>query len=124
MAKIYHPEIFVLREKKYSWLEKHNSSNTKWKDIKPQSEFYLFIPQDVKLLKQYQSYKRITEIFPVNSVGVVTSRDDFVIDFEKNLKHRCRARENETNKIVINCNTRKNGHIITNSIVAHHITVA
>ncbi len=91
MAKIYHPEIFGLREKKYSWLEKHNISNTKWKDIKPQSEFYLFIPQDVKLLKQYQSYKRITEIFPVNSVGVVTSRDDFVIDFEKNhLERRIR----------------------------------
>lgn len=86
----YH-EIFGLRENKYSWLEKNDIYKTKWKNVKPQSEFYLFIPQDVKLLKQYQSYKKITKIFPVNSVGIVTSRDDFVIDFEKkHLERRIR----------------------------------
>ena len=83
MAKVYHSEIFGLREKKYSWLEKHDISKAKWKEIKPQSEFYLFIPQDIRLLEKYQCFKKITEIFPVNSVGIVTARDDFVIDYDK-----------------------------------------
>ncbi|GBD88732.1 hypothetical protein BMS3Abin03_02673 [bacterium BMS3Abin03] len=91
MAKVYHSEIFGLREKKYSWLEKHDISKAKWKEIKPQSEFYLFIPQDIRLLEKYQCFKKITEIFPVNSVGIVTARDDFVIDYDKDkLKRRIR----------------------------------
>ncbi|MCF8265687.1 MAG: hypothetical protein K9I71_11890 [Ignavibacteriales bacterium] len=83
MAKVYHSEIYGLRDTKYDWLNKHNIKNVKWNKLEPQSEFYLFIPQDVTLLKKYQTYKKITDIFPVNSVGIVTARDGFVIDFEK-----------------------------------------
>ena len=83
MAKVYHSEIFGLRETKYDWLNKHKINNVKWKKIVPHPEFYLFIPTDNKLANHYYSFQKITEIFPVNSVGVVTARDNFVIDFEK-----------------------------------------
>ncbi len=81
--KISHSEIWGQREDKYKWLNKHDIRNTKWKIIRPKSEFYLFIPRDERLLKQYETYPKITDIFPVNSVGVVTSRDNFVIDSDK-----------------------------------------
>ena len=29
------------------------------------------------------TFNKITEIFPINSVGIVTARDNFVIDFDK-----------------------------------------
>jgi predicted helicase len=39
-------------------------------------------------LEKYQSYPKITDIFPVNSVGIVTSRDDFIIDMDKEVLKR------------------------------------
>ncbi|MFH1882381.1 MAG: type ISP restriction/modification enzyme [Planctomycetota bacterium] len=41
------------------------------------------------MLVEYEKGWKINEIMPVNSVGIVTSRDDFVIDFDENkLKKR------------------------------------
>ena len=87
--KISHSELWGLREDKYQWLNKHDITKTKWKKTNPKSGFYLFIPRDEGLLKQYESYPKITGIFPVNSVGIVTARDNFVIDFDRSaLKRR------------------------------------
>jgi predicted helicase len=83
MAKVFHSEIYGLRETKYDWLNKHNIKNVKWKKIAPYPDFYLFIPTDHELANHYYSFYKITDIFPVNSVGIVTARDNFVIDFEK-----------------------------------------
>ena len=84
MAKVYHAEIFGLREAKYEWLNKHNIKNVKWNKLEPYGEFYLYIPQDAKLQSKYQKFQKITEIFPINSIGVVTSRDHFIFDIEIN----------------------------------------
>lgn len=81
--KVFHSEIYGLREEKYNWLNKHNINNVKWKRLYPAPEFYLFIPSDNKLANHYYSFEKITDIFPVNSVGVVTARDNFVIDFDR-----------------------------------------
>ena len=80
---VFHQEIYGLREAKYDWLNKHNIKNVKWKRIIPHPDFYLFIPTDNKLANHYYSFEKINEIFPVNSVGIVTARDNFVIDFDK-----------------------------------------
>ena len=81
-SKIYHAELWGVRESKYSWLQANDINTTKWKNINPNSEFYLFIPRDERILEEYEKHPKITEIFPVNSVGLVTSRDEFVIDFD------------------------------------------
>lgn len=82
-------EQWGLREKKYDWLLRDDIKTTGWKQIKPKSEFYLFVPRDEATLDRYNQYPKVTEIFPVNSVGIVTSRDSFVIDFNKDaLKRR------------------------------------
>jgi len=83
MAKVFHSEIYGLREAKYDWLNKHDIKNVKWNKLEPNKEFYLFIPQDQRMQKSYQTFTKITDIFPVNSVGVVTARDSFVIDSDK-----------------------------------------
>ena len=77
--QIYHQEIFGLREAKYDWLDKHDIKNVKWKKIFPRPKFHLFIPTDNKLANHYYSLFKITEIFPVNSVGIVTARDSLTI---------------------------------------------
>lgn len=82
-TKVFHSEIWGLREEKYEWLKGHDITNTRWKRLKPGSEFYLFIPRNERLLKQYETYPKITEIFPVNSVGIVTARDNLCIKWTK-----------------------------------------
>ncbi|MDY6863729.1 MAG: type ISP restriction/modification enzyme [Thermodesulfobacteriota bacterium] len=87
-TRVYHSEIWGLREGKYNWLLKNDVKTTNWQQLSPKSEFYLFIPRDEKLLDSYEKYPKITEVFPVNSVGVVTSRDSFAIDPDKEVLNR------------------------------------
>lgn len=81
--RVRHVELWGLREKKYDWLEGNDVSSTAWTDIHPKSPFYLFVPRDESLLDRYQRYPKITEIYPVNCLGIQTHRDDFVVDFDK-----------------------------------------
>lgn len=76
---IYHHEIFGTREFKYDWLSNNNIKRVKWNKINPLPNFYLFVPTSEKLSSRYNSFKKITEIFPVNSVGIVTARDNLTI---------------------------------------------
>lgn len=81
--KVAHAELWGLREQKYNWLLENDLSCTKWRTLTPHSDAYLLVPRDEDLLAGYEEFPRITEIFPVNSVGIVTARDKFVVDFDK-----------------------------------------
>ncbi len=72
-------DLYGLRENKYEILSKKDKNQIKWKKLKPKSELYLFDYRDEKLLDEYSKFYKITEIFPVNSVGIVTARDNFTI---------------------------------------------
>jgi len=54
-----------------------------WTELKPNSPFYFFVPRNEKLRPEYEKGWKITEVFPVNSTGIVTARDSFAIDFDK-----------------------------------------
>jgi len=84
-CKVFHSEIWGLREKKYGWLNSHDIKTTEWKEIHPHSPFYFFVPREEKYEKLYNKFWKVTDIFPINSVGIVTSRDNFVIDFDKDI---------------------------------------
>ncbi len=81
--RVQHSEIWGIRNDKYKWLSKHDLRMKGWAELKPSSPFYLFVRRDEKLSKQFQAYPSVQNIFPVNSVGIVTARDHFVIDFQK-----------------------------------------
>ena len=81
--KIFYSDFYGLREHKYYWLDRNKVDTVAWREIKPMSPYYFFVPKDVSLQREYEKYWKITDIFPVNSVGVVTSRDSFVIGFDK-----------------------------------------
>jgi len=76
---LMHSELWGAREQKYEWLIKHELKKTDWSELKPVSPFYFFVPRDERSNKQFQSYPGIPEIFPVNSVGIVTARDHLTI---------------------------------------------
>ena len=78
-CKVFHAEVWGLREEKYNWLAEKNIKKTKWRKLSPKSEFYFFIPRDESLYEKYKKYPKIKEIFPLNSVGIVTARDHLTI---------------------------------------------
>jgi hypothetical protein len=86
--KVHHSELWGLRKKKYDWLLKNDITTTKWKRLSPKSEFYFFIPRDERLLESYEKSPKVTDIFPINSVGIVTARDKFVIDTDRKALER------------------------------------
>jgi len=95
-GKITHHDRWGLRENKYEWLKNNDIKSTKWKKLTPKSEFYFLVPRDEKLSARYHKYSKITDIFSTSSVGVVTSRDKFVIYPDKSeLKKRIRMFRDE-----------------------------
>lgn len=90
-CKVYYAEQWGLRDKKFDWLDNHDIENTNWEGISPVSPSYFLVKRDEKGWNKYKDFVGVNDIFPVNSVGIVTSRDDFVIDFDKeSLKNRLR----------------------------------
>ncbi len=85
---VFHADLWGLREEKYRWLGNHDITATEWSELHPKSPLYVFVPWDEALFDHYQRYPKVTEIFPINSVGIVTSRDHFVVDFEKDMLER------------------------------------
>jgi len=78
-AKVHHAELWGSRTSKYETLNFIDIDSTEWKIIHPQSPFYLFVPQNRDLFAEYNDGWKITDIMPVNSVGIVTARDDLTI---------------------------------------------
>ncbi|CEG24555.1 type ISP restriction/modification enzyme [Peribacillus simplex] len=78
-TKVYHQEIWGERKVKYDWLEKNNSETTDWTSIEPKEPMYLFVPRNDDTLSEYHKGWKITDIFPRNSIGIVTARDKFTI---------------------------------------------
>ena len=82
-AEVYHADLWGSREDKYEQLLASDISKELWIKIKPRPPFYLFSPQDVTMLPEYEKYWKITDITPINSTGVKTHRDHFVIDCDQ-----------------------------------------
>ena len=78
-CRVHHAELWGERKGKYQWLLENEIESTKWWRIEPQAPCYLFALQDVDLLGEYEQGWKINEIMPVNSVGIVTARDDLTI---------------------------------------------
>jgi predicted helicase len=87
-ARVRHADLWGLRQAKYDWLDRHDVGTTDWEEIAPKSEFYLFVPRDEAALERYEQFVKVTDIFPVHSVGIVTSRDRFVVDFDRDALER------------------------------------
>lgn len=78
-ARVFHAELKGKRQLKYDWLDTHDFLNTTWTELSPQSPSYWFMPWDDNLGEEYATLWKLTDIFPINSVGIVTARDKLSI---------------------------------------------
>ena len=82
-ARVWHAELYGTRESKYDWLLTHDHGNTGWRKLNPTAPFYLFVLRDEALAAGYQRFIPVPDVFPVNSVGIVTARDHLTIRWSK-----------------------------------------
>ncbi|MEI6046339.1 MAG: type ISP restriction/modification enzyme [Chloroflexota bacterium] len=82
-AKVKHAHFYGKREEKYQKLLEGDLDSTDWKTLAPEAPFYLFSPQNINLLAEYNQGWKITEAFPINVLGFQTHRDNFAVAFEK-----------------------------------------
>ena len=86
-------------------------TSTEWSELFPKSPHYLFIPRDENLAAEYQKGWGIHDVFPTNSVGIVTARDNLTLqwtpnemkqvaaDFGSLSEHEARVRYNLRNDV-------------------------
>jgi type I restriction-modification system DNA methylase subunit len=85
LANVFHGEIWGGREGKYKslWTSKHAAlSNFELPKREPQ---YPFVKRNFNLEGNYTQGFAVQELMPVNSVGIVTARDDLTIDMNSDI---------------------------------------
>ena len=83
-ARVFHADLWGTREAgpnggKYGWLTANDVATTRWTELAPAAPFHLFVPHDEALGVEYMAGRKLTDVFPVNSVGIVTARDKLAI---------------------------------------------
>ena len=85
-ASVFHADLWGERDAgqeggKYGWLTANDVESTRWVELAPKPPRYLFIPRDETLAEEYEAGWGVTDVFPVNSVGMVTARDKLTIQW-------------------------------------------
>jgi len=93
LVKVYHANLWGVREVKenkelvggkYHWLDGNGINSTEWKAIKPEDEYYLFKPFNAVDFPEYaEGTWKIDKIFPSNSNGIETGRDEHLISLTR-----------------------------------------
>ena len=84
ICKVFYSSMKGSRESKFDRLEKFKAGNYKnvgWERVFPVEKFYLFTPG--KQVDIYRQFIKLTDIFPVHSVGIVTARDKLSIKWSE-----------------------------------------
>jgi len=80
-AAVHYADLWGTREAKQAALFSQDLSATAWTDLEPESPYYLFVPWNTSRWAEYEKGWKVTDAFPVNSVGIVTARDALTIHF-------------------------------------------
>ncbi|GHV21214.1 DNA methyltransferase [Spirochaetia bacterium] len=78
-AQVFHYDLYGARETKYTFLLENNLSSTKWKELKPAAPYFFFTQKKFSGIMKYKNGISIPDLFPKNSCGIVSARDEFTI---------------------------------------------
>ncbi len=81
LSKVYRSEQWGSRDRKFEWLDKHDIENTRWNILTPNKPSYFFVEKNEKVWSVYKNFISITDIFPLNSIGIQSHRDNLVVNF-------------------------------------------
>ena len=78
-AEVRHADLWGTRPGKFDWLDKNNFTTTPWRRLEPRSPSRLFVPRDERSQAAFESFPSLPDLFPANSVGIVTARDGLTV---------------------------------------------
>lgn len=82
---IFKGDLWGDREKdKYSFLQSQTVCRHQWQAVQSGPELFLFRILSSDKTDEYSRWPKLTEIFTLHSIGIITARDSYVIDFEPN----------------------------------------
>ena len=84
ISQVFHADLWGPREEKFKALEIESLDSSLFQQLEPRAPYYFFTPKDYTLFEEYEAGFKITELIPINSVGIVTSRDKITIHQSKN----------------------------------------
>lgn len=79
LAEVFKFHLRGKREEKFQNLNKSSLQSIKWEKIDLTTPSYFFFNRDTKIQKEYEKGIKVNELFPKNSVGIVTARDGMSI---------------------------------------------
>ena len=79
LGKVFHYDLFGKRELKYDFLLSNSLKTVAYNELPNVKPNYFFVSKDFDQQKEYEKGFKINELFKVNSVGIVTARDEFTI---------------------------------------------
>lgn len=79
LGKVYHKDLFGMRENKYDFLETHKLADVGYEELQPQAPMYFYSPKDFGLEAEYQTNVGVKDLFQTNSTGVESQKDEFCI---------------------------------------------
>lgn len=80
---VLHTDLWGERDVKYRWLIEHSAISIDWNEMPTTEPFFLFEPFDQSEAGDYNDWLAINDVMSINVTGIVTARDDFVIDFDR-----------------------------------------
>ncbi|OBX55327.1 DNA methyltransferase [Moraxella osloensis] len=83
LAKVYHYDLFGLRDDKYEFLNKNSIATIPYVQLENKAPNYFMVQKDFGVQVKFNQGFSINEIMPLNTVGIVTARDSFTIHFTK-----------------------------------------
>jgi predicted helicase len=92
LGKLFHADVFGSRDVKYHYLISNDIASTSFQPVDSTAPMFFFVPKDFTVESGFNSGFSVRELFEVNNVGVVTSRDEIVFDENRTmLTERMRA---------------------------------
>lgn len=79
LARVFHADLYGTRNHKFDELTK----TPEWKEITLDSRMVYFVPKNVTGQSDYEKGVKVNDLFVQNVTGVVTARDDVVVDISK-----------------------------------------
>ena len=80
LAQVYKADFYGLRKEKFEQLNNSNINNIEWTKLPENSDIWVLEGQGKN---EYIKGFSVAEIFPVNSVGIASFRDEIAISFSK-----------------------------------------
>ena len=83
LAKVYICDLYGEREYKNKYLSKETLANINFESVEQEDPFYFFTRRSLEAKKEYELGFSIKKLYPINSGGLYTSRDNLTIHFSK-----------------------------------------